>query len=236
MCGRYVHPDLAAVERAWRIGRHNSDPFAARYNVAPTTMVPILRYGAQRDAVELSTARWSFVPHWWKQPKAPVMTINARAEEAASKPMWRDAYRSGRGHCVLPALAWWEWQPRESVDALSGKLKQSKQPFCLMRADKAPFCFAGLLSLWLPPDQGDPMLTCSILTRAASDALTPVHERMPVVLPNRLIGDWIDPALNSAAVSAELIAQAQTDFVYYPASTQVNNARAEGIELLQPLA
>ena len=45
MCGRYVSPEEAEIERFWHIGRHNYDPFGRRFNVAPTTQVPLLRTG-----------------------------------------------------------------------------------------------------------------------------------------------------------------------------------------------
>ena len=35
MCGRYVTPDTAAIERQWQIGRRNSNPFPRRFNAAP---------------------------------------------------------------------------------------------------------------------------------------------------------------------------------------------------------
>jgi putative SOS response-associated peptidase YedK len=235
MCGRYVHPDTAAIERAWSVGRQSGNPFAARFNVVPTTPVPILRHRAHGEGFELTTARWSFVPHWWKQAKAPAMAINARSEEAGRKPMWRDAYRSGRAHCLLPALSWYEWQAREPLDPVSGEAKALKQPFALQRANKEPFCFAGLMSLWVPTETGVPVLTCAILTRAATPGVASVHDRMPVVLPSGMFDAWLDPSLESAAASAELIDQAQGDFIYYPVSTRVNNARLEGAELLQPL-
>jgi len=59
MCGRYVHPDQAAIERAWHIGREDGNPFGARFNVAPTTRVPVLRL--QDSTLELTGARWGFV-------------------------------------------------------------------------------------------------------------------------------------------------------------------------------
>ena len=102
MCGRYVHPDSAAVERAWHIGRHNSDPFERRYNVLPTSQVPMLRAAPGSGELELTSARWGFIPHWWKAGKAPQSTINARSEEAAAKPMWRHAYRHAR--CLILSL------------------------------------------------------------------------------------------------------------------------------------
>jgi putative SOS response-associated peptidase YedK len=48
MCARYVSPDTAAIERAFHIGRANSNPFPRRFNVAPTMTVPIVRRPAMR--------------------------------------------------------------------------------------------------------------------------------------------------------------------------------------------
>ena len=68
MCGRYVSPDQAAIERAWHIGRTTSNPFKQRYNVAPTTQIPILRARPGPDAgFALTEARWGLIPPWWKE-------------------------------------------------------------------------------------------------------------------------------------------------------------------------
>src|ERR1700687_2694433 len=114
MCGRYVSPDQAAIERQWHIGRSNNEPFSRRFNVQPTTKVPMLRRGHQSGKLDLTLARWGFIPHWWKDAKPPKLAINARSEEAATKPMWRFAVRNGR--CLLPAEGWFEWAEVERVD------------------------------------------------------------------------------------------------------------------------
>jgi putative SOS response-associated peptidase YedK len=49
MCGRYICPDQAAIERAWQIKRGSGIPFPRRYNVLPTTLVQILRRVAGAD-------------------------------------------------------------------------------------------------------------------------------------------------------------------------------------------
>ena len=71
MCGRYVSPEEAAIERFWHIGRHNSNPFAARFNVAPTSIIPILRLDRTSGEIELVNARWGLIPTWWKEAKQP---------------------------------------------------------------------------------------------------------------------------------------------------------------------
>lgn len=75
MCGRYVSPDTAAIERAWHIGRTNSNPFRRRFNVPTTTNVPLLRGNPATRELELVEARWGFIPHWWKQPRPPQRSL-----------------------------------------------------------------------------------------------------------------------------------------------------------------
>lgn len=214
MCGHYVSPGQASIESAWRIGRANGNPFPRRYNVQPTTEVPLLRLDA--GELVLAAARWGLVPHWWKQDKPPAFTINARLEEAAGKPMWRDPMRHSR--CLLPAEGWYEWQD----------LPGGKQPHHIRRADGGLFCFAGLMSVW------QDRVSCAVLTKAAAGPVAEVHDRMPVVLPHEAHAGWLDAGLGDASAYARDHALYE-EFTHYRVSTRVNNARHEGPELLDPL-
>jgi len=44
--------------------------------------------------------RWGLVPFWAKDPKFGYSTINARAEEVATKPAYREALKKRR--CLVP--------------------------------------------------------------------------------------------------------------------------------------
>ncbi|BAN47263.1 SOS response-associated peptidase [Metapseudomonas resinovorans] len=100
MCGRYVTPSDRAIEDFWHIGARNSGRWIQSFNVAPTTQVPMIRQDAQGE-LELAAARWGLIPFWWKQDKPPTLSFNARSEEAAQKPMWRQSLRTHR--CIMPA-------------------------------------------------------------------------------------------------------------------------------------
>jgi putative SOS response-associated peptidase YedK len=163
----------------------------------------------------LAAARWGLIPHWWKQEKPPAFTINARLEEAAGKPMWRDPMR--RSRCLLPAEGWYEWQ----------EVAGGKQPYYLRRTDGSPFCFAGLVSTW--QDQ----LSCAILTKVAEGSIAEVHDRMPVVLPDEAHAGWLDPALKDATEFARTNARSR-EFTHYAVSKRVNNGRNEGADLIEP--
>jgi putative SOS response-associated peptidase YedK len=220
MCGRYVSPDIAAIERAWHVGRGNSNPFGRRFNVLPTTGIPIIRANAESGELELAEARWGLIPAWWKQDKPPSYSINARAEEAAAKPMWRDPYR--RSRCLIPAEGWYEWK----------KVGGGKQPHFIFRRDRRPVCFAALMAQWLDAAQR-PLLSCAILTRDASPSLAEVHDRMPVVLPDELLVRWARPDVQKAEEVAGMVKLAQSDFDHYAVSGRLNSAKDDRPEMIE---
>jgi putative SOS response-associated peptidase YedK len=116
-------------------------------------------------------------------------------ETAAIKPMFRSAWKTRR--CLIPASGYFEWV-EERIPALS---RPPKQPFYITRKDGLPFTFAALWERWGP----DGLLTCTILTTAASDGIRDLHTRMPVMLAKDGFDPWlsgenpvIDPGVNSA--------------------------------------
>jgi putative SOS response-associated peptidase YedK len=235
MCGRYVHPDDAAIEREWHVGRDSGNPFTRQFNVAPASTVPMLRRDPRSGDLVLTGARWGLIPHWWKDLKRPTFTINARVEEAAGKPMWRDAWR--RARCLIPAEGWYEWRELERVDRRTGEVKMYKQPYYIHRADAHPFCFAGLMAFWRAPGTEETMQSCAILTKAAAGPATEVHDRMPVVLPVQAFDEWSDPGLTDPTRVQTIVAEhAESDFAFHPVSTRVNSSRNTGPELIEPAA
>lgn len=94
------------------------------------------------------------------------------------------------------------------------------------------------MSSWRSADGGEPLLSCAILTTSSFGNLAEVHQRMPVVLPDEMHAAWLDPALNDGANAAELCQSTAPiqELEHYPVSTAVNNARAEGEELIGKIA
>jgi putative SOS response-associated peptidase YedK len=125
------------------------------------------------------------------------VTINARVEEAAGKPMWRDAAR--RSRCLVPSLGWYEWK-----DQGGGR---ARLPFFIHCPQRELFHFAGLCSSWKSPG-GEPILSFAILTFKAVERSGTIHDRMPRVLAPSAHDAWLDPALTDAAAAAELAAGA----------------------------
>ena len=77
MCGRYCITSAPEAIRA--LFRYREQPnFPARYNVAPTQPVPIVRMAEGER--QFALVRWGLIPAWVKDPKGFALLINARGE------------------------------------------------------------------------------------------------------------------------------------------------------------
>jgi putative SOS response-associated peptidase YedK len=237
MCGRFVSPEERALERAFDLGRRdNPNPFPRRFNVCPTDTIPFLRLPSNSDRLELASGRWGMVPHWWKEAKPPKTSFNARVEEAANKPMWRDAL--ARARCLVPAEGWYEWRAVERVDPSTGEIVKAKQPYFIRARSADILCFAGLAAYWKDPKTGEPLRSCAILTSAATGALAEIHDRAPVVLPRGAHAQWLDRRLVDPG-KARAIAEGAlppSELVQWKVRLLVNNAKSDGSELIEPLS
>lgn len=229
MCGRYVTPEEAAMERYWHIGARNSGRWIDRaYNVAPTNQVPmvILNEAGEQEVVP---ARWGLIPFWWKKEKPPALTFNARSEEAPTKPMWRDAIRHRR--CLMPAAGWYEWSEQEPVRNKAGRTVH--QPYYHHAIDDGVLAIAGIWSTWSPPDS-EPITSCALLTKEAEGMVAVIHNRMPVILAPEQWAAWLSPE-TSLDQAYNAIALARQDFEAYRVSTDVGNTRNQGAQLIEPI-
>jgi hypothetical protein len=69
----------------------------ARYNIAPTTLIDMVRHDADGRRELVRGVRLGLIPNWWKKPiKDLPATFSARVETVAVKPMFRGTYRSRR--------------------------------------------------------------------------------------------------------------------------------------------
>lgn len=191
MCGRYwiTTPADALISR-FRV-RGEATPLHPRWNAAPGQELPVIRLGSAGER-RLEPMRWGLVPEWALDPSDAGRPINARAETAAKKPSFREAFR--RRRALVPADGFYEWKRYGHV----------AMPFGFRAVSREPFAIAGLWDEWRPRE-GPPLRTFALLTTEASADVAFVHDRMPVILEPDAEELWLDHGLEDAARLAEVL-------------------------------
>lgn len=220
MCGRYLL--TTPVDALGQLFRFTERPnLGARYNIAPTQDVPIVRRTRSGEGRELLMVRWGLVPYWADEVKIGNRLINARAETIERTPAFREAYR--RRRCLVPADGFFEWR----------KQGKTRQPLLIRRRDQAPFAFAGLWERWRQPD-GQILRSCAIVTCPANPLVAAVHDRMPVILDPSDFERWLDP---EAADGRTLLQPCPDEWLEaYEVSPRVNSPANDDPECIVPLA
>jgi len=204
----------------------NLPNLAPRYNIAPTQLAPVVRRLRDGPGRELVLLRWGLIPAWSKDASGGARMINARADTAAEKPAFRAAFRARR--CLVPADGFYEWRTEEG----------RKQPFRIGFKGGATFAFAGLWESWTVrdgPETGTAIETYTVLTTDANAKLSPIHDRMPVILPPADWTAWLDPATPGEAAQAMLRPHPPEPMAFYRVSMRVNSVRNDDAECIAPL-
>jgi putative SOS response-associated peptidase YedK len=98
------------------------------------------------------------------------------------------------------------------------------------------FAFAGLYEVWRDPEaepDAAPIVSCTVLTREANEAMSAVHDRMPVMLAPNCWDAWLDRTNEDPDELLESIPPVPDELLtIYPVSTAVNNSRSRGAQLL----
>jgi putative SOS response-associated peptidase YedK len=193
-----------------------------RYNIAPTQQVAvIMQVGTARV---LDACKWGLMPAWMQGRARSCPIINARAETLAQKPFFKQCI--SRRRCLIPADGFYEWRLSE------GK----KLPVYAYLRDRSLFALAGLWDECQGPD-GVKLRTCAIITTAANGVMSPVHNRMPVILSPQIVHEWLDPAVvNPAALSHLLRPYEDALMQVHEVSTRVNSPAINTPELTEAVS
>jgi len=216
--------EIAHAFSAVDSGQH----LALNFNISPTSDVFALR--ANGGEVRLDVMSWGLVPSWAKDVSRAASLINARSESVAEKPSFRNLI--SRHRCVMPMNAYYEWKPMKVAG------KAMKQPFVFFPGKDSAydhdshFAVASLWSTWRD-GEGSELTTCVALTTEANDRVSQVHNRMPVLLTKDGVKQWLSEEVVAPLHLAHGIPDDAVE--YFPVSTDVNNARNHGLQLLNPV-
>lgn len=215
MCGRNsLFPPASTLEDRFDADLH-FESYRPRYNIAPGEELAVIT--DERPDV-ISDLQWGLRPVWMDADDEGF--INARAETAAEKPSFREAWHERP--CLVLTSGFYEWQERQGGP---------NQPYRIHRPEDPAFAFAGL---WEPGHDGNgeqPSVT--ILTTAPNDLISPIHDRMPVILPMGAEWEWVtaDPDRRADLCRP----YPEDDIDAYPISRQVNNPGNDDPSIIEPI-
>ncbi len=233
MCGRFTY------QMTWKQLHDLLEEFAsviddigegvtkhpARYNISPTQPIIVIfenhDTGGRREA---RLMRWGLVPAWVKDPRDFSLIINARVETILEKPSFRGGMQHHR--CLIPASGYYEW--RTGPD---GK----RQPYYFAPKDGRPLLLGGLYSTWMGAT-GEEIDTSAIITVPANPDTKFVHERMPALIPNERLDDWLSIDRVGPKEALRILAPAPEGLLdIAPVSVRVNSNRSDGPDLIEPV-
>lgn len=205
MCTRYyveLSPELRPyVERAkhsrlkTRMVSSLGKEFRENGEIRPTDMVTVIAPSATGGKTAFPMV-WGYHILGVDRP-----VVNARAESAKEKKSFAEDWRKHR--CIIPASYYFEWEHLKRTD---GKVKTG-QKYAIQPKGSSVTWIAGLYRMEEKNGLHYPVFT--VLTREPSAELRKLHNRMPVILPESVIDDWLLPGSNPE----EIINNALTDMV-----------------------
>lgn len=220
MCGRYtITVTLEELMVRYMIDETTVPFHRPKYNVAPGQQVlAVIRDSGGKN--RLGELKWGLVPPWADDVKVGYMMINARSETAASKPAFKGPLQ--RKRCILPADGFYEWQ----------KTARGKQPMRITLKTRSVFSLAGLYETWTSPN-GEKLSTCTILTTHPNEVVSPIHDRMPVILKPEHEDVWLDREQQDVPYLMSLLQPFPSDQLEaYPVAASVGNVRNDDPSLI----
>ena len=219
MCGRFA---LAHVAGFWSrfavIDRRAA--LEPRFNIAPSQMVPVVISQSPNEAVMM---KWGLVPFWAKDFKIGNKLINARAETIDTKPAFRGSLK--RRRCLVPATGFYEWK----------RLGNGKAPYYIHLRDDSFFAFAGLYDAW-SDQEGDRLLSFTIITTTPNSMMARIHDRMPAVLRREDEELWLGKGPLDPADRRRLLRPFPSrQMEAYAVSKDVNSPAIDAEELIRPI-
>ena len=207
MCGRYYNfiakDELTCLTNSDLISEY------INYNIVPTSEIPIVIDN------KIIGAKWGFYPTWLKKMKDSKPLINARLETILEKKTFKTPFEKRR--CLVLMSGWYEWKQEGD----------NKIPYAFYKSKYEPIKVAGIYSY-----RSDKTIEACILTKNATDELKNIHERMPVVLDNDVINNWIDKEIDINLLLEKLSYESK-NIKYHRVDVAVNNPKNNNEKLYE---
>ena len=218
MCGRYtIIAKAEEIEKRFNV--EVPEIYRPSYNAAPTQILPVITNLRPKG---LSFFKWGLIPSWAKDPNIGSKLINARSETVSEKISFKNALKSRR--CLVISDGFYEWKR---------STKKSKIPYRIMLSSKQLFAYAGLWEEY-EDEENNLIHTFTIITTKANEAISNIHDRMPVILAPDAEKQWLSSKPNLAQQIDLLKPYAKEEIASYTISPLVNNVSNNNPQLIMP--
>ena len=181
-----------------RFLNHYAKPVKTDGEIRPTDVCPVIAPDSKGNRAVFAM-KWGFTLPNSNQP-----LVNARVETAATKPTFAESW--SRRRCIIPASYYFEWKHYKTID---GKEKTGDKYLIQPKGDTITW-LCGLYRI-----EGD-IPVFAVLTREPSEEISQIHDRMPLILSESKIDEWIKPSTNPD----DLLSHALTDMIIEKADLQ----------------
>lgn len=209
MCGRFNQSKTADEIRQFYGVTTPAVDWTPSYNIAPTDPAPVILESPDGHR----TMRLMAFGQKQTRPGKSFLLINRQSEKLAEN------HALFRQRCIIPATGFYEWQTTP----------EGKQPWFFTPTIGPFFSLAGL---WKPTDTGAGF---TILTTRANAVVSPVHDRMPVILGHNAASLWLAVGSAEAALCGLLEPAPDSQIAAVRVSQRVNNAKHKDASCQNPL-
>jgi len=210
---------VTAKQLAQRFQIDEPTAHQARYNAAPSHLLPVITHEAPQG---FSFFYWGQPPGWTKNKTLAEKIINVRAEQIFEKPVLKKNLMQHR--CLIPADGFYAWKKVG---------KKTMIPWRFTTKDKSIVSFPGL---WEEYDdqEGNSFHTYTLITIPSNDFVSPVTERMPVIIEKSKELTWLNKESTEDELACLLTAFPEP-MDGYAVSPQLNTISFDRPSLILPV-
>lgn len=195
------------------------DFYKAHYNASPTHILPVITSSTPQG---LSSFYWGTAPGWAKNKSVSEKIINLHSEDFAEKVSLRKALKKQR--CIVPADGFYGWKKVG---------KRTSIPYRFVFKSQRLFAFPALWEEFEDTD-GVQIQTFAIVTSAADRTVSPVQDRMPVILTRASEKVWLDKDSSEESLLQAISISDTKEMNFYPVSPRIREQDVDVPSLIVP--
>ncbi|NVJ45747.1 MAG: SOS response-associated peptidase [Cytophagia bacterium] len=186
------------------------------YNAQPTHILPIVN---SADPDVLSYYHWGIHPSFAKSKGVSQKLLFAPVEDILSKISQKKSLRHQR--CIIPADSFYCWKD-------VGKKEQVPYRFYLQ--NNSLFSIAGIWDAF-ETEEGEQVNTFMMLTTKANTDVSDVSARMPAILNDDLLVEWLNEANTSESILEYVVPFNNEPLMSYTVNPKLADANFDSADL-----